>query len=73
MEGENIKHLEFLRFIQTVAQATEKRSSRLEYSCIEAFVLAKGKQFKHISDQLIKRGKMKECYLNAYYLSNDNC
>jgi len=72
METETITHLEYLRFIQAVPKLIEKRSSRMEYSCIEAFVLAKGKWRKHISDQPIKRGKMKECYMNAFYLAEEN-
>ena len=42
------------------------------YSCFEDFVFQNGRSFTNHSKKTIKRGKMKECFMNAYRLAESS-
>jgi len=57
-----------------LAKVTEMRRqirSNKKYSCIEEFVLKNGKEFTSQNGEKLKRGRMKQCFKNAYHLAED--
>jgi hypothetical protein len=47
-----------------------KHNSKMKYSCMEEFVLKNGKEYHNGHPGKIERGKMKECFRNAFLLAD---
>jgi len=57
-------------FLKQMTKLVGKRKG-WKYSCFEAFVLKNGEPFV-VNGIKVKRGKIKECFKNAFYLADYN-
>jgi len=56
-------------FLEKVSQMISSWNNGWKYSCMEEFVLKNGKTFK-VGNGKVKRGKVKECFKNAFHLAD---
>lgn len=55
----------------TVMVRSIRNNKEFTYSCFEEFVLKNGREFSNHQKKKIKRGKMKECFRNAFHYACD--
>lgn len=58
-------------YLEKVTKTKRRIRSNKKYSCIEEFVLKNGQEFRSRNGNKIKKGKMKECFRNAFHLAED--
>ena len=59
-------------YLEKVTETARQIRSSKKYSCIEEFVLKNGQEFTSQNGKKLKRGRMKECFKNAYHLADDS-
>lgn len=57
------------RFVENNRKVTSNRN--LPYASFEEFVLKNGREYTKRQDMKVKRGKPKECFMNAYRLADE--
>lgn len=58
-------------YLEKMSVLCNNKSNKFRYSCFENFFLKNGEEFTTFSKEKIKKGRMKECFRNAYYLADN--